>query len=106
MEVISEQKNKQPLPNANATLVLGILSIVFGCAIAGFVLGIIGLAISKDGKRLYDADPEKYYGYGNLQAGRVLSIIGVVIGSFSVLYVIFWVIIGGAALGFLSGLSI
>ncbi len=97
---------KQQLPNASATLVLGILSIVTGCFILGLVLGIIGLAISAKDKRMYDENPKEYTGYGSLNAGRILSIIGIVLGGLIILYWIIWVlIIGGAALTFLKDMS-
>jgi hypothetical protein len=107
---MAEQKTtpqiKQQLPNASAVLVLGILSIVSGCFILGLVLGIIGLAISAKDKKMYDEHPEGYTGYGSLNAGRILSIIGIVIGGLTILIWIIWVLIlGGAFLTFLNGAS-
>lgn len=97
---------KQQLPNASATLVLGILSIVTGCFILGLILGIIGLAISSKDKRMYEENPKGYTGYGSLNAGRILSIIGIVLGGLIILYWIIWVlIIGGAALTFLRDMN-
>jgi hypothetical protein len=80
---------KEKLPNATAVLVLGICSIVFGCFVVGMVLGIIGLVLAGKSKRLYKENPDKYEGYGSLNAGFVMSIIGTIIGS---LYTIYWVI--------------
>lgn len=95
-------QNKQQLPNASATLVLGILSIVTGCFILGLVLGIIGLAISSKDKKMYEQNPDAYAGFGSLNAGRILSIIGIVLGGLIILYWIVWVlIIGDAALTFI-----
>jgi hypothetical protein len=102
MEVINQ---KQSLPNASATLILGILSIVLGCGILGLVLGIIGLVISKEGKDLYMHNPDTYSGYGNLNAGRIMSIIGIVIGGITIIWVIFWIAVGGAILGSLIGMG-
>ena len=104
---MAEQKatpqTKQQLPNATATLVLGILSIVTGCIFIGLILGIIGLVISSKDKKMYDQNPQAYDGYGSLNAGRILSIIGTILGGLVVLYWIIWVlIIGGAALTFLK----
>ena len=90
------------LPNASAVLVLGILSILVGCVTLGLVLGIIGLVLSKEGRIAYADNPNGYSGYGMLNAGRVLSIIGIVLGSLSVFYVIFALAVGGAVLGILS----
>lgn len=89
--------NKQQLPNSTATLVLGICSLVFGCFFVGFILGIIGLAISGKSKRLYLQSPNNYTGYRALNAGRIMSIIGVVLGAITILYYIIVVIIIGAA---------
>ncbi|MBN2347434.1 MAG: hypothetical protein JXJ22_01270 [Bacteroidales bacterium] len=88
---------KQQLPNATATLVLGILSLVFGCILAGLILGIVGLAISKRGKVLHEQEPDKYLGWGSLNAGRIMSIIGIVLGGLTLLYYIVVVAILGAA---------
>ena len=88
---------KQQLPN---------VSIVTGCFILGLILGIIGLAISAKDKRMYEEDPKEYTGYGSLNAGRILSIIGIVLGGLIILYWIIWVlIIGGAALTFLRDMN-
>jgi M penetrans paralogue family 26 len=65
--------NSGQLPNATATLVLGILSIVV-C----FICGIIALVISNKDVALYKANPELYSAasYNNIKAGRICAIIG------------------------------
>ncbi|MEP7255461.1 MAG: CCC motif membrane protein [Ferruginibacter sp.] len=65
--------NASQLPNATATLVLGILSIVV-C----FICGIIALVISNKDVSLYKANPELYSAasYNNIKAGRICAIIG------------------------------
>lgn len=98
MELIKKQ-----LPNATTVLVMGILSIVLGCGVLGLVFGIIGLALSKEGKRLYDENPDGYVGYGNLNAGRIMSIIGIVLGGISLFYVIIALAITGSILGIVAG---
>ena len=90
---------KQTLPNATAVLVLGICSIVFGCFFVGLILGIIGIALASKGRKMYQADPNLYDGYGSLNAGFIMSIIGTILGG---LYVVYVVIIGGTALSILS----
>lgn len=93
MEVVDPpQREKLPLPNATATLVLGILSIVVGCGSIGLILGIIGLVLSKEGKLLYDQNPDGYTGYSNLNAGRVLCIIGIILGSIALSIALFWIL--------------
>jgi len=90
-------ENKQSLPNSTATLVIGICSLVFGCLFVGLILGIIGIAISSSGKRLYLQNPNDYSGYGALNAGRIMSIIGLILGAIVTLYYIIVVLIIGAA---------
>jgi len=85
-------EQKQVLPNATAVLVLGICSIVFGCLFAGLVLGIIGIVLSSKGRNMYRQNPEAYEGYGQLNAGFILSIIGTCLGSLSIIY---WIIFAG-----------
>ena len=67
------------LPNATATLVLGILSIV-GClfyGLPGLICGIISLVLYKKDNKLYEAD-QSYYeaSHKNAKAGYVCAIIG------------------------------
>lgn len=95
---------KESLPNATATLVLGILSIV-ACmcyGLPGFVLGIVALAISGKSVRLYKENPEKWLDYGNLKAGRITAIIGLSLSAVALLIMIIYIaIVGGiAALSF------
>jgi hypothetical protein len=80
---------KQLLPNSTVVLVLGICSIVFGCFCVGLILGIIGVSLSSNGRKMYKANPEIYDGYGTLNAGWIMSIIGIVLGG---LYTFYWII--------------
>jgi len=106
MEVVNPTPGyRQELPNATATLVLGILSIVPFCGNIGLILGIVGLILSKDSKRLYDANPDAYTGYSNLNAGRVLCIIGVVAGGLGFLTLILWILGIAAIFGTAAGLG-
>lgn len=83
-------ESKQPLVNSTAVLVLGICSIVCACFFVGLILGIIGIVLSKPGKKLYAENPDLYEGYGNLNAGFIMSIIGT---SLSGLHIIYWIIV-------------
>ena len=77
----------QKLPNATAVLVLGILSILTCCCygIIGLILGIIALVLAKKDTAVYNANPQAYSNYSNLNIGRILAIIGI---ALSVLYLI------------------
>lgn len=77
---------KTPLPNATAVLVLGICSLALlvfcGCyGIVGLILAIIGLALSVKPYNLYQDNPELYSDYKNLKAGRICSIIGLILNG-------------------------
>jgi len=94
------------LPNANATLVLGIISIV-GCflyGLPGLICGIIALAIHKKDKTIYKSDPGRYeQSFKNSKAGFICAIIGT---SLSGLYFLFWVWFLVFAIGAMSTLHI
>lgn len=86
---------KQNVPYAVAVLVLGICSIVFSCVLVGLVCGIIGLILAANGIRAYRLDPEQYSGYGMLQAGKIMSIIGIILGGLYIIYMIIFVFLLG-----------
>jgi hypothetical protein len=89
---------KQKLPNATAVLILGIASIVTCCCygILGLILGIIALVLAKKDLALYAENPELYDNYSNLNTGKILAIIGIVLSALSILYYV-WIF---ATLGF------
>ena len=87
--------NAPPLPNATATLVLGILSILI-C----FICGIVALVISNRDLSLYKANPELYSeaSYNNIKAGRICAIIGLALQLVGLLfYIIVFVVAVSAA---------
>ena len=88
---------KTMLPNATAVLVLGICSIVFSCLFVGLILGIIGLVLASKGRALYRVSPNMYEGYGQLNAGWIMSIIGTVLGGLYILYVLIVLIFVGTS---------
>ena len=81
-----------PLPNANATLALGIISIVvcFLYGIPGLICGIIALSLHQKDKRIHSTDPARYAeSFKNAKAGYICAIIGT---SLSGLYMIILII--------------
>lgn len=94
---------QQQLPNATAILVLGILSIVmcFCYGIFGLALGIIALVLAGKAKALYEEKPEQYTigSFKNMKAGRVCALIGTILSSLYMAFVIVYVVILGAAVG-------
>jgi hypothetical protein len=95
-----------PLPNATASLVLGIFSIVTSwccgfIAIIGLTLGIVGLVLGSKALNLYQANPEKYTinSQKNANAGKICSIIGIAISGILILIGLIWILFLGATLG-------
>ncbi|WEK33442.1 MAG: CCC motif membrane protein [Candidatus Pseudobacter hemicellulosilyticus] len=88
---------KTMLPNATVVMVLGICSIVFGCLFIGLILGIIGLVLSSKPRKMYKENPAAWDGYGQLNAGFIMSIIGIALGSIYAIYYIFMLAILGSA---------
>jgi hypothetical protein len=87
-DYLSNNNSGNQLPNATATLVLGILSIVV-C----FICGIIALVISNKDMALYRANPEQFSvaSYNNIKAGRICSIIGIILQLLGlIVYIIFF----------------
>lgn len=82
---------KQKLPNATAVLILGILSILTCCCwgIIGLVLGIVALVLAKKDTTLYMENPELYQGYSNINIGKVMAIIGVILSSVYLLFMLY-----------------
>lgn len=100
MEIIDR---KQPLPNATAVLILGILSLVFN-GLIGLILGIIGSTLASKSWQAYNADPDAYYNYGSLNAGRIMSIIGIIKNAFvAIAAIVIWIIFGASILALISG---
>jgi M penetrans paralogue family 26 len=83
---------QSPLPNATAVLVLGICSIVV-CSLCG----IIGLILANQDMRLYNQNPDLYTesSLSNIKAGRICSIIGVVLLGLGLLVFLVALMAGG-----------
>jgi len=97
--------SKQPIPNATLILILGICSILLGCALVGLALGITGLILSSKARALFRDNPDIYQGNDVLQAGYVLCIVGTIFGGLYIIYLIVWVsVFGGVALGVLNSI--
>lgn len=79
--------NQTILPNAGGVLAMGILSLVFQCCIpigiASIVLGVLAIVYGNKAINIYDQNPEKFTqkSMKNAKAGRVCGIIGLSLGG-------------------------
>lgn len=110
---INEQFSRQfgkakELPNGTASLVLGIVSTVFGLlwcywigSLVAFICGLVAIVLSNGGKRLEEKEPGSYSktSIGNNNAGKILGIIGLCLGSIGILVFVVLVIAFGFVLG-------
>ncbi|MES2554895.1 MAG: CCC motif membrane protein [Bacteroidota bacterium] len=92
------------VPNASATLVLGIISIatcwLYG--IPGIVCGIIALVLHKKDKMIHATDPQRYENsFKTSKAGFICAVIGTSLSAFWILYVVIMLVfVGTMASGF------
>ncbi len=82
---------KQKLPNATAVLILGILSILTCCCwgVIGLILGIVALILANKDAKLFFENPELYSGYSNVNTGKILAIIGIILSSLYLIFTIY-----------------
>jgi uncharacterized membrane protein len=83
---------KEKLPYSQSALIFGILSILTACCCGGFIgliFGLIGLSNSKKAIAIHFENPEMYDGINNANTGRITSIIGLVIGSISTIWLVY-----------------
>ncbi|MFD1015343.1 CCC motif membrane protein [Winogradskyella rapida] len=81
---------KQPIPNGTLILIMGILSIIGCCCygLPGLVFGIVAIILAGKASKLFMEAPESYTGYGNVKAGKIMGIIGVVLSIVMVVLII------------------
>ena len=84
---------KQQIPNGTLILIMGILSIIGCCCygVPGLIFGIVAIILASKASKVYMENPESYSGYGNVKAGKIMGIIGVVLSIIMVLVYV-WLI--------------
>lgn len=83
---------KQKLPNATAVLVLGILSILGTCCYGfGIVFSIVALVLFAIDVKKYKANPDLYSNYSNLNVGRILAIISLILSLLFISAVVWFI---------------
>ncbi len=84
--------DKEKLPHSQSALILGIVSIFTACCcfnIVGIIIGFIGLSQAKKAIVIHNDDPDQYDGINNAKTGKTTSIIGIVVGFISLLWLIY-----------------
>lgn len=108
---INQQFNQQfggapsgqvPLPNGTTSLVLGIVSCVFGVfwcywigSVIAIVCGIIAISMGNSGRKLLSSNGSNNYttsSINNNNAGRIMGIIGLCLGSLALVFLIIVII--------------
>jgi len=97
-------QQQETAPYAVVTLVMGILSILAGCVIAGLVFGILGLVFGKKGLAACNTEPSRFKGKGMLSAGHIMSIIGTILGGIAIVVTIITYAAGAAYFSWLFDL--
>ncbi|PQJ81764.1 CCC motif membrane protein [Polaribacter glomeratus] len=84
---------KQTLPNATVSLVLGIFSLVtcICYGVLGLPLGIAAFVVGNKALKVYNENPENYTSSGNANAGKILGIVGIILNLLFILLIV-WVI--------------
>ncbi len=90
-----EQKK---LPNGILSIVLGIFGLICCCTgILGAISAGIGFNLARKSEKLYLANPDEYDNYSQIKAGKIISLIALIL---SVIMVIRWIFIIYNAGGF------
>ena len=84
---------KQKLPKATTSLILGIISIITCCCygIIGWPLGIAALIIGNKAIKLNEEHPNDYEGVGNAKTGKILGIVGIILNVVFVAYLVWFI---------------
>lgn len=86
------------MPNALASMIIGISSLVLSFFFVGLVLGIVGLILSNKAQSAFNQNPNMYTGEGMIAAGRVTSVLGIIFGAVSLVSAIASMLIFGCSM--------
>lgn len=78
---------KQKLPNATVSLILGILSFIGCCCTSGFggvILSGVALFLAKKDEKTYAENPDEYENYSKVKTAKTVAIVGLVISLITV----------------------
>jgi hypothetical protein len=89
---------KQKLPNATTSLILGILSFIACCCsmgIGGVILSGIALFLANKDRKTYAENPELYENYKQVNTARTVAIVGLALAIISLIYGIIQIVFFG-----------
>ncbi len=81
---------QQKLPNETAIIILSIFGIVCcWCFGLGLIPSVIALVLALKAQKLYRENPDLYVNSSTIKTGKILAIIGIVLGLYSIGSVIY-----------------
>lgn len=90
---------KQKLPNATISLILGIISFIACCLTSGFgglLLSGIALYLANKDLKSAEPDPELYENYNTVKTAKIIAIVGLVLAAITAIISIVFLIIFGS----------
>lgn len=87
-------ETQEKLPNATPVIILGVLSIMTCICYGVFsiLLGAIGIYLANKDTKLYNKNPDLYSNFNNIKTGKILCIIGMILGVLFLIYIIWFII--------------
>ncbi len=87
-------QERRTAPYAVAAMVLGIVSLMASALGLTLVLGILGLVYSNRGLAECRRNPGMYSGESMLMAGKVTSIVGIVLSCIAIAFIVLVILLG------------
>lgn len=76
---------QQKLPNETLIIILSIFGIICcWCFGLGLIPAIIALVLALKAQKIYRENPENYSNFSTIKAGKILAIVGIVLGLYSI----------------------
>ena len=81
---------QQKLPNETLIIILSIFGIVCcWCFGLGLIPAVIALVLAMKAQKIYNEQPENYSNISTIKTGKILAIVGIVLGLYSIGSVIY-----------------
>ncbi len=96
---------QQKLPNAQISLILGIISFVACCCssgLGGLLFSGIAFYLAKKDEKLYNENPDGYSNFSQLKTAKTVAIIGLVLAVIAFGMAIFQIVAAGGWEGYME----